>query len=148
MSEIVRKERTPQDAIVLLARGFTGLLTRIDSERERQLTDEGEYRLFLAAYDKSYPDLYRRLANDYRSSSRVSPNHPLELIRRASDVKHEAEKQALLLIGYSLLELSKNENMTRDILDDIAFHNEIKLPEDPIDTLHSIRFMLEAPLQS
>lgn len=122
--DTLRQKPSLEDAIVSLAHGFTGLFSRI--EEEQQLTPE-DFALFKKSYTAAYPDLYRAIVASYHDAGVAW--HPIDAICNASDRYREREKQALLVVGVKMLELSLDERRVQSIVTHLAYKNDINISE-------------------
>ena len=111
--------------------GFVNILKRIESER--QLNSE-ELRIFNKAYETAYLDLRKLIVDSFGKRM----ESPLRYIRNSKDWKRESEKQALLIIGATMVRQDLSAVYAGQIIADLFFKNEIDESMDYFEIINSI----------
>ena len=143
MIEETPAQPTIEEAKELFSLAFIRLLNHIDSEPKRQLKATEDYKLFRRAYSAAYPDDCRRIVKSYKLGS-AQPRHPVEVIRASRSPYREAERQALFVIGAQILKQTNSGGVAIAIVQEIAFQNEIHLPESVLTNILAVQDFLDS----
>ncbi len=114
---MVENNEGVNSVVAAFSTGFVDTLRRVDNER--QLIHPVERQAFRNAYDTAYFDYRKHIVNDYGKSQL----NPLRHIGNSDDAGKEARKQALLIIGATMVRQNYNATRVAEILEDLGFRN-------------------------